>query len=49
MKDINNMTIKDFNGLLRYLDYEDKKMKHQPIPLKESQKDMITKFKEKEK
>ena len=45
MYDINNMTLKDFNGLLRYLDLENKIRKNQPIPLKQSQKDMIKRAK----
>jgi len=51
MEDINNMTMKDYYGLCEYLELREKMRDNKPIPLKESQREMIkrTKLKEKEK
>ena len=41
MYDINNMELRDFLGVLDYLQYTDKFNKNQPVPLKDSQRKMI--------
>ena len=47
MQDINNMTMKDFNNLMCYLKFKEDKDSGKAVPLKQSQKDMIKKAKEK--
>jgi len=49
MQDINDMQLKDYYNLLKYLDKREKIKTHQPIKLKQSQIDMIKKTKEKNK
>jgi hypothetical protein len=49
MEDINNMALKDFNNLLKYLSRRNKIREGKPVPLKESQKEMIKITKEKNK
>jgi len=46
MEDINKMAIKDFNGVMRYLELKNKKQTGQMIPLPDSSKEMIKRAKE---
>ena len=48
MYDINHMKFKDFLNLLDYVEYRDKKQSGKPVPIKESQKDMIKRLKERD-
>lgn len=49
LRDINRMSMKDFNNLMRYLKIRNAKKDNEPVPLKKSQQSMIDKFKEKNK
>ena len=49
MQDINNMNLKEFYSLLDYLKTKNDKQSGKAVPLKQSQKDMIKKAKEKKK
>jgi len=49
MRDINHMGIDDFNNLYEYIARREKTRKHEPVPLRESNKRMIQKTKEKNK
>jgi len=46
MKDINKMSMKDFDGMMVYLKNKKNIDERKPIPLKQSQKDMIKRTKE---
>ena len=48
MKDINDMSMKDFINLCKYLEYKNKKDSGGIVPLKKSQKEMIEVTKAKE-
>ena len=41
MKDINDMSLKDFNNLNHYLNIQNRKSSGKIVPLKQSQRDMI--------
>lgn len=45
MEDINNMSLKDFYGLNWYMNKIENMRSGKPIPLKESQKEMIKRAK----
>lgn len=45
MEDINKMSLLEFNNLLNYLEKKEKIRKHEPIPLRDSEKEMIKKAK----
>ena len=47
MEDINNMSLTDFYGILRFSKKRQDKREGKPIPLKESQKEMIRRTREK--
>lgn len=47
MKDINDMSIDEFNHLYEFIDRREKIRKHQPIPLRDSNKRMIDAYKKK--
>jgi hypothetical protein len=49
MQDINNMFLRDFFTLQDYLLRRDQKQKGQPVALRDSNKEMINRFKEKQK
>ena len=49
MEDINNMSIKDFYNLNKFLNRREKMRTHKPVELKQSQKDMIQATKERDK
>ena len=44
MGDINNMSLKDFYGILDFLKRQDDKKSGKPVKLRESQKEMIKKM-----
>ena len=46
MADINNMSMKDFHHLLKFLKRRENMREGKPVELKQSQKDMIKKAKE---
>ena len=41
MQDINNMSLRDFNSLYKYIDRREKKRNHEPTELRESNRRMI--------
>jgi hypothetical protein len=45
MEDINNMSMKDFNGLMKYVTIRERKRSGKPVPLRDSQKEMIKRAK----
>jgi len=46
MKDINDMSLKDFNNLNRYLARRERIRDNKTVPLRDSQKEMIKRAKE---
>ena len=49
MKDINNMSLNDFNNVFKYISRKNKERKGEIVPLKESNKNMIKRRKERNK
>ena len=45
IEDINNMSMKDFNNLNRYLEKRERTREHKPVPLTDSEKEMIKRTK----
>ena len=45
IEDINNMSMKDFNNLNRYLEKREKIRTNKPVPLSDSEKEMIRRTK----
>jgi len=45
IEDINNMSMKDFNNLNRYLEKREKIRTNKPVPLSDSEKEMIKRSK----
>jgi len=46
MEDINNMSIEEFNNLMRYLERRERIRKNQIVPLRDKNKEMIKRAKE---
>lgn len=46
MQDINNMNLKDFDNLFKFIDRRNRIKTHKPVPLRDSDREMIKAFKD---